>query len=674
MISVIIPVYQVEKHLRRCLDSVITQTFSDLEIILVNDGSTDSSGKICDEYAEKDSRIKVIHQENQGLSAARNAGLDIAKGDFIGFVDGDDYIEPAMYENLYQAAIENNADITICNFHRVDDSNKTLFYSNLKAWTGNSKDFVKKDGIRYNYVWHKLYKKNLFKNIRFPVGRQWEDLFIMHDVFWHAEKITIIPYIGYNYVAHSQSITSAHANEARLDCCDGILARINFLAKVDATREVIHFWASQLYVFWEEYRKAGTLNNPKIHKRWNKIHSGFRKIFFKIQKNDHSLYRKLQYTLISIHPNLYHHFIPIISFLVKIKTRLWWKKLYNKSITTDLPKWIKKKEYKKYLCCWKKDKYKDIVQLQAQAFFNDKINRLKDSPTFSNDPCVPTVVVVEKNELKRMQLFYHHYRSLGVHQFIVLDNGSTDGTLNFLMQQKDTKVYQTLEKYHTQKRDAWIQRILVQNGYNKWYIVVDSDELLDYVGSENHSIESLIRKMHNNGSRRLWGFMLDMYSRDKLFNTNCDIMDIPRRMNYFDKDSYVLNRSNTPTSIRQNDEIYGGPRYRFFNIIATQSKQSIFYFDKNTLYRNSHYIVPKISWGDVPCCFVLRHYKFLPQDKQEYENRIKNNSFYNNSIEYKNIMMQIEQDPAKSSLYYENSVLYENSDSLRSLPFLEVVL
>lgn len=673
MISVIIPVYQVEKYLRKSLDSVIVQTFENLEIILVDDGSTDTSGKICDEYAKKDSRIKVIHQENQGLSAARNAGLNIAKGDFIGFVDSDDYIEPAMFENLYQAAIEKKADIAICNFHKVDESNKTLFYSNLKAWTGSSKDFVKQDGIRYNYVWHKLYRKELFKTIHFPVGRQWEDLFIMHDIFWMADRITIIPYIGYNYVVHSKSITSAHANEARLDCCDGILARINFLAKVNASQEAFHFWVSELYMFWEEYHKAGFLNNPKIHKRWDRIHSEFRKIFFERRKKNLSFYRKLQYTLISIHPNLYHHFIPIISFLVKIKIKLLWKKLY-KSTAADLTKKIKKNEYKKYFCCWKQDKYKDIVQIQAQYFFKDKIICLKDSPPFLNDPCAPTVVVVEKNELKRMQLFYHHYRNLGVHQFIVLDNGSTDGTLDFLIQQKNTKVYQTSESFQTQRKDAWIQRILAQNGYDKWYIVVDADELLDYVGSENHSIESLIRKMHNKGYRRLWGFMLDMYSRDKLFGTNCDIMDIPKRMNYFDKDSYILNQNHSSTGIRQNDEIYGGPRYRMFNLIATQSKQSIFYFEKNTLYRNCHYLVPKISWGDVPCCFVLRHYKFLPQDKLEYENRIKKNSFYNNSMEYKKIMTQVERNFDGCTLHYENSVLYENSDSLRCLPFLEVVL
>lgn len=674
MISIIIPVYQVEKYLRKCLDSVITQTFNDLEIILIDDGSTDTSGKICDEYTKKDSRIKVIHQENQGLSAARNAGLDIAKGDFIGFVDSDDYIEPAMFENLYHAAIENKADIAICNFHKVDESNKTLFYSNLKAWTGSSKDFIKQDGIRYNYVWHKLYGKGLFENIRFPLGKLWEDIFIMHDIFEAAEIITIIPYIGYNYISNPLGITANRTNEKRLDLCEGILIRLNFLLNAKASPNAILYWFSPFYAIWKDFFNARMFTKKNIQNRWKTIQKGFRKIYFKISKKNLSLYKNISYALFSIHPNLYHHFIPIISFLVKIKTKLWWKKLYYKSTATDLTKEIKANEYKKYFSYWKSEKYLGKIQTQAQAFFEDKINCLQEVHSFSKDPCVPTVVVVERNEQQRMQLFYKHYRSLGVHQFIVLDNGSTDGTLEFLKQQQDTKIFQTSEPFQTLRKEAWIQRILVLNGYDRWYIVVDSDELLDYIGSENNSIESLIRKMHNKGHRRLWGFMLDMYSRNPLFGTNYDIMDVPIKLNSFDKDSYFLRKVNDIGSKESCDTIYGGPKNRLFGIEGAQSKQSIFYFDKNTLYANCHYLAPKISWGDVPCCFVLRHYKFLPQDKQEYENRIKNNSFYNNSVEYKDIMMQIERNPNGISFYYENSVLYENSDSLRCLPFLEVVL
>lgn len=674
MISIIIPVYQVEKYLRKCLDSVIAQTFSDLEIILIDDGSTDSSGEICNEYATKDSRIKVIHQENQGLSASRNVGLDIARGDFIGFVDSDDYIEPAMFENLYQAALKNNADIVICNFIKADDVGKNLICSDFGNQTEDSKDFVKKDGIRYNYVWHKLYRKHLFKTIRFPEDKLWEDLFVMHNIFWTAKKITFIPYIGYNYLQHTQSISSKRLCETHLDYCDGIIARLKFLNDVCASPKAIHHWIMSLYTTREEYRKAGALKNHTIRKRWKNIHNEFRKIFFKIQKRDFSLNRILQYALIFIHPNLYSHAIPIRIFLQEIQTRLWWKKLYYKSTTIEFTKDIKKIEYKKYFQYWKKDKNKDIIQIQAKTFFKDKIDCIQESQHFSEDPCKPIVIVVEKNELKRMQLFYSHYRKQGIHQFIVIDNGSTDGTLDFLKQQHDTKIYQTLENYQTHKRDAWIQRILVQNGYNKWYIVVDSDELLDYIGSEKYSIEYLIRKMHHAGYRRLWGFMLDMYSRENLFCTHCNAIDIPQKFNYFDKNSYFFKHVCNENGNKSNAILCGGPRHRLFGVSATQSKQSIFYFDKNILYANSHFLFPQIPWGEVPCCFVLRHYKFLPQDKNEYDHRIKNKNFYKNSVEYKNIMMQIEQKKASRSLYYEDSVFYENSDSLRCLPFLEAVL
>lgn len=114
LISVIIPVYNVEKYLHRCLDSVIEQTYKNLEVILIDDGSTDHSGEICDDYAAKDVRIHVIHQENQGVSAARNKGLDTAKGEYIAFVDSDDYILPEMYAKMLECIIENNVDFCVC--------------------------------------------------------------------------------------------------------------------------------------------------------------------------------------------------------------------------------------------------------------------------------------------------------------------------------------------------------------------------------------------------------------------------------------------------------------------------------------------------------------------------------------------------------------------------------
>ena len=120
-ISVIVPVYNVEKYLRKCIESILNQTFREFELILVDDGSTDSSGKICDEYALKDSRIKVIHKENGGASSARNAGLDVAKGEYIGFVDSDDWIEMDMYGELYRLIKENNTDISVCGINNIKD-------------------------------------------------------------------------------------------------------------------------------------------------------------------------------------------------------------------------------------------------------------------------------------------------------------------------------------------------------------------------------------------------------------------------------------------------------------------------------------------------------------------------------------------------------------------------
>ena len=185
LISVIIPVYNVEQYLNRCVDSVINQTYKNLEIILVDDGSTDNSGKICDEYALKDNRIKVIHKENGGLSSARNAGLDIAKGAYIGFIDSDDYIELDMYEFLYNMLIENKVEVSCCNVFDFKN-NKYVPSSNLQVEGVITFDEVLniKQGL---FVWNKLYSKNLIGNYRFD-GLA-EDLKFNFEILKKAEKI-----------------------------------------------------------------------------------------------------------------------------------------------------------------------------------------------------------------------------------------------------------------------------------------------------------------------------------------------------------------------------------------------------------------------------------------------------------------------------------------------------
>lgn len=173
-ISIIVPVYNVEKYLERCLDSILSQSFNAFELILVNDGSTDNSYKICEKYSYNDKRIKLINKENGGLSSARNAGIEASQGEYIGFIDSDDYIDKFMYEILYNYAEKNKSDIVICKYKKVDANfgmNENLNYnveeinySNFQALN----QLYEENNIEFVVMWNKLYKRSLFDNIKFP--------------------------------------------------------------------------------------------------------------------------------------------------------------------------------------------------------------------------------------------------------------------------------------------------------------------------------------------------------------------------------------------------------------------------------------------------------------------------------------------------------------------------
>lgn len=207
VISVIVPVYNVMKYIRQCLDSICAQTFSALEIILVDDGSTDESGSICDEYAKKDERIRVVHQENQGLSAARNKGLELASCDFVGFIDSDDWIEPDTYQVLYNNLCVADADISTCALDNAPfDANTSvepIVYSREEAmYAALSNPFF---GV---FACNKLYKKELFKNIRYPVGHIYEDSYIILDLLELVERVVGTNAIKYHYIKRQDSITA----------------------------------------------------------------------------------------------------------------------------------------------------------------------------------------------------------------------------------------------------------------------------------------------------------------------------------------------------------------------------------------------------------------------------------------------------------------------------------
>lgn len=218
-ISIIVPVYNVEKYLEKCVDSILAQTFRDFEVVLVDDGATDSSGKLCDQLCEKDARIRVIHKENGGLSSARNAGIENARGNYLAFIDSDDYIDPGMMEELYRNIVNEDADLSVCGmfdcyygkepkihepFYQVMDPKEAIDI----AFTG---DFSAISSV------NKLYKSSVMKDIRFPVGKIYEDAFICVDVFLACKKIVLTSKQYYYYYHRENSITTMSFSKKKFD-------------------------------------------------------------------------------------------------------------------------------------------------------------------------------------------------------------------------------------------------------------------------------------------------------------------------------------------------------------------------------------------------------------------------------------------------------------------------
>lgn len=230
-LSIIVPVYKVEKYIRKCIDSILAQTFTNFELILVDDGSPDCCGYICEEYALIDKRIKVIHKENGGLSAARNSGIDIALGEIIAFVDSDDWIHPQMYEKMIKYLNANGVDIVCCDTYIVKNS-KTVF----KARYNENKILTQTEAVNYilegaidNAAWNKIYNKDLFKKIRYPVGRVFEDVATTYRLFAVAEMVGVLKEPLYYYLKRTDSIIGQSFNSRkRMDSFYGFEERLNF--------------------------------------------------------------------------------------------------------------------------------------------------------------------------------------------------------------------------------------------------------------------------------------------------------------------------------------------------------------------------------------------------------------------------------------------------------------
>lgn len=264
LISVIIPIYNVEDFLDDCIQSILNQTYQNLEIILVDDGSPDRCGAICDFYVQKDSRIHVIHKENGGLSSARNAGIDVCHGDYIYCLDSDDYIDASMLETLYDSMTEADAQLAFCNMQYIDANGRFLTSKDSyreyelpdAVWT--QEDF-------WHYYEHvgkipcvitsnKLFKRELFSKLRYPVGKIHEDEFVIHYLVAGCQKISCVSSRLYFYRQHSTSIMSNRYAAKQLDVVEAFVDRIHFFTKQKQSSHAAYCMMDLIaYLNWYHY-------------------------------------------------------------------------------------------------------------------------------------------------------------------------------------------------------------------------------------------------------------------------------------------------------------------------------------------------------------------------------------------------------------------------------------
>lgn len=208
LVSIIVPVYNVEKYLKRCLSSIIAQKYSNIEIILIDDGSVDSSGKICDEYGKKDKRIRVFHKANGGLSSARNRGIEESRGNYIAFVDSDDWISSNYISILYENIKKFSADISACSMLRINDKGKKNVYVSLENKCFTPRDLFNRNNSTGLSACNKLYARSIFETIRFPVNKYFEDSFIYMETILKSKKIVTTSDYLYFYYINDNSITT----------------------------------------------------------------------------------------------------------------------------------------------------------------------------------------------------------------------------------------------------------------------------------------------------------------------------------------------------------------------------------------------------------------------------------------------------------------------------------
>ena len=296
LISVIVTAYNIESYIARCLDSLLSQIYTNLEIIVVDDGSKDGTGEICDRYAAGDSRIKVIHQHNTGPSGARNAALAIAKGDYIGYVDGDDWVRQDMYREMYYACEQQGADVAICSYRQIGNEKEQESFSNQRYTLSREQAFDiyicdNKPYHIYHSVWSKLFRREVVENIRFSEGRKSEDIMYTTYALMNCHTCVFLDTPYYNYTTNRQDSIMNHEIERRRfrDEIPFWKEQIGYLEGVGmellSRKAAYQFYRKMLFYYIDfenrNMRKSGRDIWKMLHRERSVIRSIYRESFVK---------------------------------------------------------------------------------------------------------------------------------------------------------------------------------------------------------------------------------------------------------------------------------------------------------------------------------------------------------------------------------------------------------
>lgn len=324
-------------------------------------------------------------------------------------------------------------------------------------------------------------------------------------------------------------------------------------------------------------------------------------------------------------------------------------KEYQLKIKDSIGIWIK--SFKKFIIAQPNE-----IEV-ALEFFKDNIKLSK--PAFQKENCGVILICIVKDDLLKVKNLVCHHRKIGVEKFAFLDNGSTDGTKEWLIEQRDVELFEVKDKYTTNRREAWVNKLIAHYGINKWYLIIDSDELFVYHNMENKSINDVVNYCRCKGITRVRAMMIDMYGDDEFYLLDNDSEYI-KYMKYFDTDTYQTEHRDFI------DLIIGGPRRRIFNDNTWLTKYPLFYFAEGDIEGKSHFLFPYKYNKKTECLSGLLHYKFLASDIQKYRDIANKGNYFNGSLQYKKYINYIDKHK-RMSFMYKNSREYRSSEDLKHI-------